>query len=133
MNNNSDKPKKLLEREKIMIEGSCHCKKVRFQIETEKVYEDLYRCNCSLCRKKSIVMKPISQEYFTLLEGNENLGLYKWNKNIAEHYFCKLCGVYTHHKRRRYPDQIAVNFACLDDLDLPEDIHIGLVDGASHD
>ena len=116
-----------------MIKGSCHCKKVRFQIETENVYEDLYRCNCSLCKKKSIVMKPVSQEFFTLLEGEENLGLYKWNKNIAEHYFCKLCGVYTHHKRRRYPDQIAVNFACLDDLDLPEDIHIGLVDGASHD
>ena len=74
-------------------------------------------------------MKPVSQEFFTLLEGDENLGLYKWNKNIAEHYFCKLCGVYTHHKRRRYPDQIAVNFACLDDLDLPEDIQIGLVDG----
>ena len=94
-----------------MIEGSCHCKKVRFQIETEKVYEDLYRCNCSLCRKKSIVMKPVSQEFFTLLEGYENLSLYKWNKNIAEHYFCKLCGVYTHHKRIRHPDQMAVNFA----------------------
>ena len=78
-------------------------------------------------------MKPVSQEFFTLLEGGENLGLYKWNKNIAEHYFCKTCGVYTHHKRRRNPDQIAVNFACLDDLDLPEDINIGLVDGASHD
>tara|TARA_B100000886_G_C20318424_1_gene447023 strand:+ start:564 stop:800 length:237 start_codon:yes stop_codon:yes gene_type:complete len=78
-------------------------------------------------------MKPVSQRFFTLLEGGENLGLYKWNKNIAEHYFCKTCGVYTHHKRRRNPDQIAVNFACLDDLDLPENINIGLVDGASHD
>jgi hypothetical protein len=78
-------------------------------------------------------MKPVSQELFTLLEGNEYLGLYKWNKNIAEHYFCKVCGVYTHHKRRRYPDQISVNFACLDDLDLPEEINIGLVDGVSHD
>ena len=116
-----------------MIEGSCHCKKVRFQIETEKVYEDLYRCNCSLCRKKSIVMKPVSKEFFTLLQGSEYLGLYKWNKKIAMHYFCIVCGIYTHHKRRRYPDQISVNFACLDGLDLPEDINIDLVDGASQD
>ena len=36
-------------------------------------------------------------------------------------------------QRRRYPDQIAVNFACLDDLELPNDINISLVDGASHD
>ena len=78
-------------------------------------------------------MKSVSQKFFTLLESDENLVLYKWNKNIAEHYFLKLCGVYTHHNRRRYPDQIAVNFACLDDLDLPEDIYISLVDGASHD
>ena len=78
-------------------------------------------------------MKPVPLNFFTLLEGNEYLGLYKWNKNIAKHYFCKVCGVYTHHKRRRYPDQISVNFNCLDDLDLPKDINIGLVDGASHD
>jgi hypothetical protein len=78
-------------------------------------------------------MKPVSQEFFTLLEGNEYLSLYKWNKNIAEHYFCKVCGVYTHHKRRRYPDQISVNFACLDGLDFPEEINISLVNGVSHD
>tara|TARA_B100000035_G_C20610066_1_gene383561 strand:- start:244 stop:480 length:237 start_codon:yes stop_codon:yes gene_type:complete len=78
-------------------------------------------------------MKPVSQEFFTLLSGVEYLALYKWNKNIAEHYFCKVCGVYTHHKRRRYPDQIAINFACLDNLDLPKDINISLVDGVSHD
>ncbi len=116
-----------------MFKGSCHCKKVRFQIEADNIYEGLYRCNCSLCKKKSIVMKPVSQAFFTLLDGKAYLGLYKWNKNIAEHYFCKLCGVYTHHKRRRYPDQISVNFACLDDLDPPEESTIGLADGASHD
>ena len=117
----------------MILEGSCHCKKVRFQIETNNVFKDLYRCNCSLCRKKSIIMKPISQEFFSLIKGKEFLGLYKWNKHIAEHYFCKECGVYTHHKRRRHPDQIAVNFACLDDLDLPEDTNVGLVDGINHD
>ena len=57
----------------------------------------------------------------------------KFDTDFKLHYFCRFCGVYTHHKRRRYPDQISVNFACLDDLDLPEDINIGLVDGASHD
>mgnify|MGYP001343665221 CR=1 FL=1 len=25
-----------------MFEGSCHCKKVCFQIETENIYEDIY-------------------------------------------------------------------------------------------
>ena len=78
-------------------------------------------------------MKPVSIKKFKILKGKNNLNCYKWNKRIAEHFFCNECGVYTHHKRRRYPDQIAVNFACLDDLELPNDTIIGLVDGASHD
>ena len=77
-------------------------------------------------------MKPVSQDFFSLLEGNEYLGLYKWNKNIAEHYFCKVCE-FILITRRRYPDQIAVNFACLDDLELPNDVKIDIVDGGSHD
>ena len=113
--------------------GSCHCEKVRFKINTSSILEGLYKCNCSLCTKKSIIMKPVIENSFFLIKGKESLSLYQWNKNIAEHYFCKLCGVYTHHKRRRYPDQISVNFACLDDLELPNNINIGLVDGASHD
>ena len=116
-----------------MYKGSCHCKKVLFQIETDNIHEDLYRCNCSLCKKKSITMKSVQQDAFTLLEGKGYLGLYKWNKNIAEHFLGKECGVYTHHKRRRYPDKISVNFACLDDLGLPEEKNILLVDGRSHD
>ena len=76
-------------------------------------------------------MKSVHQEFFSILQGKRYLGLYKWNKNIAEHLFCKECGVYAHHKRRRYPDQIAVNFACLDDLNLPEEKNISTVDGAN--
>ena len=116
-----------------MYKGSCHCKKVLFQINTDNIYKDIYRCNCSLCRKKSILMKSVHQKSFTLVQGKGSLSLYKWNKHIAEHFFCKECGVYTHHKRRSYPDQISVNFACLDDLDLPEEKNILLVNGGSHD
>lgn len=117
----------------MMYRGSCHCKKILFRIETDDVYGSVYRCNCSLCKKKAITMKPIHEDSFAVLAGKEYLALYKWNKNIAEHFFCKECGVYTHHKRRRYPDQISVNFACLDGLDLPEEKDILLADGASHD
>lgn len=113
--------------------GSCHCGKVNFQIKTEEIYNELYRCNCSLCIKKSIIMKFVDKHDFSLLEGEEFMSSYKWNKNIAEHFFCKICGVYTHHKRRSDPNQISVNIACLDNIILPEENMIGTVDGASHD
>ena len=34
--------------------------------------------------------------------------------NGAQHYFCSVCGIYTHHRRRSDPNEIGVNLACLD-------------------
>ena len=113
--------------------GSCHCGKVRFQIHSNDIYAGVYRCNCTLCQKKSIVMKAEHKFHFKLVSGADNLLSYKWNKNIAEHYFCKNCGVYTHHKRRRDPNQFCINYACLDDIDMPSEDAIGSANGAGHD
>tara|TARA_B100000900_G_scaffold413709_1_gene438346 strand:+ start:302 stop:670 length:369 start_codon:yes stop_codon:yes gene_type:complete len=113
--------------------GSCHCEKVRFKIYTSAVLEGLYKCNCSLCTKKSIVMKPVNKNSFFLIKGKESLSLYQWNKNIAEHYFCQYCGIYTHHRRRRDPSQISVNFACLDIAETASTLLVGIVDGKNHD
>ncbi len=32
----------------------------------------------------------------------------------AKHYFCKTCGIYTHHQRRSNPKEFAFNIACLE-------------------
>jgi len=116
-----------------LYKGSCHCEKVSFQIKAKNVMDELYRCNCSLCMKKSIIMKFVDKHDFSLLEGEEFLSSYKWNKNIAEHFFCKVCGIYTHHKRRKDPNQISVNIACIENISLPAENIIGTVDGASSD
>ena len=52
-----------------------------------------------------------------ILEGKDNLGLYQFNTNIAQHYFCKTCGIYTFHKMRKLPDKYGVNSACLEGVD----------------
>ena len=69
-------------------------------------------------------MKPIQKEEFTLLSDKENISEYQWNKNIAKHFFCKTCGVYTHHIRRRDPTQISVNIMCVDDIFVPKNTQI---------
>ena len=94
--------------------GSCHCKVVSFKFFTKDILDGLYRCNCSLCLKKSIVMKPIKKDDFYLISGENDLNSYKWNKEIANHFFCNVCGVYTHHIRRRDPSQISVNIMLID-------------------
>jgi hypothetical protein len=96
------------------------------------ILKNIYRCDCSLCIKKGIIMKPLPKEKFSLIQGKEFLNSYKWNKKIAEHFFCNICGVYTHHQRRRDPDQYSVNLGCLEGVKAPEEKHIDWVDGSSH-
>ncbi len=112
--------------------GCCHCGLVRFKFYTERILDDLYKCDCSLCLKKSITMKSIPKENFSLLSGEKNIIEYQWNKNIAKHFFCSDCGVYTHHIRRRDPNQISINIRCVDDIFIPDNIFIKTVNGASH-
>ena len=77
-------------------------------------------------------MKPVRIEKFKLLTGKNNLNSYKWNKKIAEHFFCNTCGVYTHHKRRRDPTQFAVNIACIEGLTMLKEDQISLSKGSNH-
>ena len=49
--------------------------------------------------------------------GRELLTEYRFNTNVAAHYFCSQCGIYTFHKMRKLPDKYAVNAGCIDALD----------------
>ena len=64
--------------------------------------------------------------------GEDQLTRYQWNTNIAKHYFCSICGIYTHHQRRSEPDKFAINVACLDGPDVTIGREIGVLDGASN-
>ena len=59
----------------------------------------------------------IPKENFLLLEGSEYLSLYQFNTDIAKHFFCKKCGIYTHHNRKSDPNGMGVNLGCIDELD----------------
>ena len=45
-------------------------------------------------------MLTADREAFRLTAGEDHLNLYQWNTNTARHYFCRHCGIYTHHRRR---------------------------------
>lgn len=68
----------------------------------------------------------------TFLAGQDNLTLYTFNTGTAQHYFCKTCGIYTHHQRRSNPQQFGVNLACIAGMS-PFDLHdIPVLDGVTH-
>ena len=114
-----------------LLTGSCHCGEVEFKVRLENGLEDLRRCNCSLCQRKGAVMAGVPLSGLEVTKGNDKLNLYQWNTKVAKHYFCSVCGIYTHHQRRSNPDEFGFNVGCLDGIDISElgDIHCG--DGRS--
>lgn len=72
---------------------------------------------------------PLSK--LEVVKGHEALSLYQWNTRVAKHYFCRHCGIYTHHQRRRDPTQYGVNVGCLEGVDPYALGDIPVVDGAS--
>ena len=81
--------------------GSCHCNAVQFEIEG--ALSSGFICDCSLCKRKNAIMYRVPKEQFRLTKGENALSMYQWNTKIAKHYFCKHCGIYTHHQPRTVP------------------------------
>ncbi len=76
-------------------------------------------------------MGSVPMGQLRVTQGAEFLTLYQWNTRVAEHYFCKVCGIYTHHRRRSAPDEYGFNVACLEgDVDIDESALLW-VDGAA--
>ena len=94
---------------------SCHCGKVKLLIETD--LKIVKQCNCSICKRKNAKMNILPKEAIISISGEENLSTYQFGTNIAKHYFCKNCGIYTHHQRKSDPNGIGVNIGCIDDID----------------
>ena len=95
--------------------GSCHCGTVRFCVEAE--IDELTRCDCSLCRRKGALTAKVPMDLLTIVAGEDALTLYQWNTRVAQHWFCKICGIYTFHRKRSAPDSYGVNVGCLEGFD----------------
>jgi hypothetical protein len=93
-------------------EGGCHCGAVRFRVAVER-YEAL-ECNCSMCRRKANLHLIVARDRFTVLRGAEALTTYRFNTGVAQHTFCKICGIHPFYVPRSHPDCIDVNVRCLD-------------------
>lgn len=95
-------------------------------------FQKLRRCDCSFCSKRWAVVASVPVNELQVVKGSENLTLYQWNTKVARHYFCSICGIYTHHQRRSNPEEYGVNIACFPNVDVREYQNVGYADGRNH-
>ena len=106
-------------------QGGCHCGAVRFEIEApEKMV--VTQCNCSICIKSGYLHYVVDKEAFTLLQGKAQLSTYTFGTGIAQHHFCKICGIKSFYVPRSHPQGFSINVRCLDN---PPNYSINTFDG----
>jgi len=93
--------------------GGCHCGRIRFEIEAAADI-DATECNCSICSMSGFLHLFVSKRQFSLLSGDDDLATYTFGSGIAQHYFCRHCGVKSFYLPRSHPDGYSVNVRCLD-------------------
>ena len=96
--------------------GGCHCGAVRFEAALPD-HIDAQDCNCSICQRTGFIHIIVPESRFRLTHGAEALTSYRFNTGVADHLFCKACGVKSFYRPRSNPDGWSVNARCLDDLD----------------
>ncbi len=112
--------------------ASCHCGAVQLQLTLPNGLEELRRCDCSMCRRRGAIVASITLENLKLVQGEDKLSLYQFNTMTAKHYFCSICGIYTHHQRRSNPKLYGFNVACLEGVNPYELGEVPVNDGVNH-
>jgi len=110
----------------------CHCGLVEAEINVLQELKKFLRCNCSICKRKGAVMSMVANENFKIIKGHDQLKLYQFHTNVAKHYFCSNCGIYTHHNPRSNPNMTGFNIGCLDNVDDMKLKDIIVNDGQNH-
>src|SRR4051812_3576018 len=98
--------------------GSCHCGRVAYEVDGAP--EQVIECNCSHCSRKGLLLWFVPESAFRLTQGQDDIGVYLFNKHVIQHHFCKICGVqpYARGKDARGQYTAAINVRCLEGMDL---------------
>lgn len=93
--------------------GGCHCGAVKWEAETDdNVVVDA--CNCSICSMTGFLHLIVPASRFRLLTDRDALAAYTFNTGVAQHLFCKTCGVKSFYVPRSNPDGYSLNLNCMD-------------------
>ena len=81
---------------------------------------------------RGTIVASVPLDGLAITEGAAKLTMYQFNTMTAKHFFCSVCGIYTHHQRRSNPQEFAYNVACLVGVDLTSLGAVLVLDGVNH-
>ncbi len=115
-----------------MTRVSCHCQAVELDVTLAEPLSNARRCDCSFCAKRAAPVVFVNIGDLTVTKGTDALTCYQWNTHQEEHFFCKICGVYTHHRHADPTAGYAVNLMGIDGVNPRDHSNIGWIDGKTY-
>jgi hypothetical protein len=112
--------------------ATCHCGAVELELSLPDGIVNPRRCDCSMCRRKGAIVASVPLAGIRVVKGSDVLRLYQFNTKTAKHYFCSVCGIYTHHQRRSNPQEYGYNVGCLEGVNPFELGSVPTNDGVNH-
>jgi hypothetical protein len=100
-----------------MIEASCHCGAVRFEIA--RAPDHIFDCNCSICRRLGTLWAYYHPDQVRRLTTPEATFAYRWGDRSLEFHHCRNCGCTTHWQAidTDTPQRMGVNARLMHGLD----------------
>jgi hypothetical protein len=110
--------------------GSCHCGRIRFEVEGN--FDTAMSCNCSICSRKGSLLAFVPGADFKLLSPESDSEAYTFHKHVIKHRFCPACGIhpYAEGKDAQGNPMAAINLRCLESFDL-DAVKVTQFDGRS--
>lgn len=102
--------------------ASCHCGAVILEIHLPNGVPSPHRCDCSFCKRKGAIVSAVPVSDIKVIRGEAAFRRYQFGKQMAEHFFCGNCGIYTHHRRSTNPEEFGFNVGCLEGIN-PYDLN----------
>ena len=101
-----------------MYTGSCHCGRVRFEVEGDCT--EVIECNCSHCSRKGYLLWFVARSALKVKSPDEAMATYKFNKHVINHHFCPSCGCapFGYGVGPNGAPTAAINIRCLEGVDL---------------
>ena len=113
------------------VRVTCHCGASELSVVLADGLASAGRCDCSFCRRRGAMTVSAREEDVRVVRGDA-LRLYQFGTMTAEHWFCGICGIYTHHRRRADPAMFGVNAGGIEDVN-PRDLEpVPWFDGVNH-
>jgi hypothetical protein len=110
--------------------GGCQCGKVRYEVDAD--LSQTITCNCSRCGRLGSILAFAPAGNFKLIQGEDALSSFKFNRHVIDHLFCSTCGIQSF-SRAKGPDGsavVAINARCLEGVE-PDELTPHKYDGRS--